>query len=251
MKKDSLKYQELYINLDDSGNFYNNEPVCIYGGLVFFSKAEKDKFITQYRAIINNIKCKYCKDDPDDCISACPEIKDTNIHSQDKRRIMNYIKKYFVIAVVIRNDQIYDNIFNSKAARGRYTDYAIRRLIKGLLNRLILYKSIDPYKPVRLIINIDQQSTKSNGYYNLTDSLIEELKYGIQNYNYDVQFPPILFDELNISLQYQVSKNSYVVQAADLIAGTIRRQALDILEKKQNLVQELSNYAQYVLILPK
>lgn len=251
MKKDSLKYQELYINLDDSGNFYNNERICVYGGLVFFSKAEKDKFITQYRAIINSIKCKYCDGEPSACNNTCPEIKDTNIYPQDKRRIMNYLKKYFVIAVIIKNDQIYDHIINDKAARGRYIDYAIRRLIKGLLCRLIQFKSIDPHKPVRLIINIDQQSTKSNGYYNLTDSLVEELKYGIQNYNYDVQFLPILFDELDISLHYQVSKNSYVVQAADLIAGTIRRQTLEILKNNHNLIQELSNYAQYVLILPK
>ena len=54
------KVQTIYINLDDSGKLSKKEIVCVYGGVVFFSKAEKDKFITQYRSIVNDIKCKYC-----------------------------------------------------------------------------------------------------------------------------------------------------------------------------------------------
>ena len=87
-------------------------------------------------------------------------------------------------------------------------------------------KKIDPYKNVRLIINIDEQSTKSNGYYNLKDGLTEELLHGIINYNYDITHKNILFGKLDISLSYQDSGKSYLVQAADLIAGTTRRKAL-------------------------
>ena len=49
--------QEIYINLDDSGKLTSKEPVSVYGGLVFFSKKEKDKFITQYRSIVKDIYC--------------------------------------------------------------------------------------------------------------------------------------------------------------------------------------------------
>ena len=52
--------QEIYINLDDSGKLTTKEKISVYGGLVFLSKKEKDKFITQYRSIIDSIKCKYC-----------------------------------------------------------------------------------------------------------------------------------------------------------------------------------------------
>ena len=82
--------QELYINLDDSGKLTSNEKISVYGGIVFLSKKEKDKFITQYRSIINDIKCNYCQKA---CDNKCPEIKNTNINSSDKRRIMNYLKK--------------------------------------------------------------------------------------------------------------------------------------------------------------
>ena len=47
--------QEIYINLDDSGKLTSKEHVSVCGGLVFFSKKEKDKFITQYRSIVKDI----------------------------------------------------------------------------------------------------------------------------------------------------------------------------------------------------
>ena len=74
--------QEIYINLDDSGKLTKKELISVYGGIVFLSKKEKDKFITQYRNIINDIKCKYCKN-KSTCNKKCPEIKNTNIKIED------------------------------------------------------------------------------------------------------------------------------------------------------------------------
>lgn len=241
--------QEIYINLDDSGKLTTKEAISVYGGLVFFSKNEKDKFITQYRSIINSMKCKYC-DHTDKCDNKCPEIKNTNIKPADKRRMMNYIKKYFVVALVINNEHVYDHIINNKAARGRFTDYAIRRMIKELVKRLIRFGKVDPNKPLRLIINIDQQTTKSNGYYTLQDGIIEELKYGIINYNYGNTFAPTVFNELDLSLNYQESKGSYVVQAADLLAGTIRKTALAAIRNNANIYEKVSKLAEFVIVLP-
>ena len=53
--------QIICINIDDSGKLVDGEKVSIYARLVFTSKQEKDKFITQYRSIVQDIKCKYCK----------------------------------------------------------------------------------------------------------------------------------------------------------------------------------------------
>lgn len=238
------KIQEIYINLDDSGKLTTKERISVYGGLVFLSKKEKDKFITQYRSIIDSIKCNYCDSKKDSCDNNCPEIKNTNITSKDKRRIMNYIKKYYVVALVIKNDKVYDHIKSNKAAKGRFTDYAIRRMIKEIIKSLIKCNSIDPNNPIRIIINIDQQSTKSNGYYNLQDGLVEELKYGIVNYNYSSTINPIVHSELEIKVYYQDSGKSYVVQAADLLAGTIRRSVLN----KQN--EYLTKFVDFKIILP-
>lgn len=241
--------QEIYFNLDDSGKLSKKEAISVYGGLVFLSKADKDKFITQYRSIINNIKCHYC-DHANACDHICPEIKNTNIKPSHKRWLMNYIKKYYVVALIIQNPNVYEYIMNNTAAKGRFLDYSIRRLIKSVIEKLIKTKAVDASLPLRLIINIDEQTTKNNGYYNLRDGLFEELKYGIANYNYGMKINPIWFGDLDISLTYQESKNSYVVQAADLTAGTIRKIALEAEENNQNIFQKVSVFAEYVMILP-
>ena len=216
--------QFIYISLDDSGKLTKNEEISVYGGLVFLSKKEKDKFITQYRSIIKDIRGNYGKN---------TEIKNVNIKPGDKRRIMNYLKKYYNVALVIQNYRVYSHIINDKAAKGRFLDYSLRRLIKDILVNLINDKRIDAKKPIKMIINIDEQSTKSNGYYDLRSGLIEELKYGINNFNYASTITPVVHSDLKISLQYQNSKYCYLVQAADLLAGTIRRTVLD--QKELNM----------------
>ncbi|MDO4376823.1 MAG: DUF3800 domain-containing protein [bacterium] len=231
--------QEVYINLDDSGKLTSKEHICVYDGVVFLSKCEKDKFITQYKSIVESLKCKYCVV----CNHNCPEIKNTNISKSDKRRIINYIKKYFVIALIIENDRIYKHIMMNKGAKGRFIDYSIRRLIKETIVILIKNRKINPYLSLKLIVNIDEQSTKSNGYYNLKDGLLEELKYGISNYNYSMKINPIIFSELDVKVTYQNSNKSYVIQAADLLAGTIRKNVL-------NNEIENSEFIDFSIILP-
>lgn len=166
--------QEIYINLDDSGKLTSKEPVSVCAGLVFFSKKEKDKFITQYRSIVKDIRCGYCNSV---CDNNCPEIKNTNIKPSDKRRLMNHIKRYFIVGLIIKNDDVYEHIIESKAARGRFIDYSLRRLIK-----------------------------------------------------------PIVYSDLDILISYQDSCKSYVVQAADLLAGTIRKKAIEELDGMNSLV---------------
>ena len=67
------EYQEISINLDDSGKLSKKEELSVYAGIVFLSKQEKDKFITQYRKIINEIKCSYCNEEKGKCTKKCTE----------------------------------------------------------------------------------------------------------------------------------------------------------------------------------
>ena len=163
---------------------------------------------------------------------------------------MNYIKKYCVIALVINNNLVYNHILESKGAKGRFIDYAIRRVIKESIKILIKNHEVNAYQNTKLIINIDEQSTKNNGYYNLKDGLFEELKHGISNYNYGGIISPIIHGEFTLSLCYQNSANSYVVQAADLLAGTIRHKSLQALTNKDETYEELSKFVDFKIILP-
>ena len=114
--------QTIYINIDDSGKLVDTEKVSIYAGLVFTSKKEKDKFITQYRSIVQSIKCKYCNQDITICKSnrSCPDLKHNMLKAKHNRQLMNYIKKYSTICCVINNSKVYPSIKADTASRGRF-----------------------------------------------------------------------------------------------------------------------------------
>ena len=243
--------QTVYINLDDSGKLVNGEQVCIYAGVIFTNKKEHDKFITQYRSIVNNIKCKYCKKDNNFCSSnkSCPELKHNMLKSSHNRQLFNYIKKYSVISCIINNNKIFSNIKEDTATRGRYLDYSIKLLIKNTVKGLIKENKINPNIPINLIINIDEQTTKTNGYYNLQDGIYEELKHGIYNYNYNIKHPAIIYADLNVILHYQKSDKSYLIQASDLVAGTIRRLYLNNINDITEFNKRI-DFVNYKIFLP-
>ena len=216
--------QTIYINIDDSGKLVKTENVSVYAGVVFTSKKEKDKFITQYRSIVKNLKCKYCKNSEDNCTldQECPELKHNMLKPKHNRQLLNYIKNYSTVCCVINNEKVYSNIKEDRASRGRFLDYALKRLIKTIVKEMIKENKINPDLPMRLVINIDEQTTKTNGYYNLKDGIVEELKYGIINYNYASITKPVVNSDLEVCVQYKKSEKSYLIQASDLIAGTVR-----------------------------
>ena len=243
--------QVVYINIDDSGKLVNNQQVAIYAGLVFTSKKEKDKFITQYRSIVENIKCKYCKQDIQICSSnkTCPELKHNMLKPKHNRQLMNYIKKYSILCCVINNNAVYPEIKENTASRGRFLDFSLKLLIKNTIKGLIKEQKIDPNKPVKLIINIDEQTTKTNGYYGLKEGIYEELIHGIYNFNYSIKYKPILNNKLDIILAYQKSEKSYLIQASDLTAGTIRRLYLNNINNILEFNKKIQ-FVDYILFLP-
>lgn len=249
MEKNEM--QTIYINIDDSGKLVDSEKVSIYAGLAFTSKKEKDKFITQYRSIVKDIKCKYCQQDISVCSSNkdCPELKHNMLKPKHNRQLMNYIKKYSVICCIINNDKVYPNIKNNTASRGRFLDYSLKLLIKQVIKSLIKEERINPNLPIKLIINIDEQTTKTNGYYNLRDGIIEELKYGIFNYNYGFFNVPIVNSDLDVEVCYQKSEKSYLIQASDLVAGTVRRLYLNNMDNSLEFSKRIE-FVNYRIFLP-
>ena len=245
------KEQTIYINIDDSGKLVSNEKVAVYAGLVFTSKKEKDKFITQYRSIVQSIKCKYCKQEITQCTDnkSCPELKHNMLKQKHIRQLMNYIKKYSILCCIINNDKVYSNIKENTASRGRFLDYSLKLLIKSTFKGLIKENLISPDLPTKLILNIDEQTTKTNGYYNLKDGIVEELKYGIYNYNYSTMYQPILNNDLDVKVCYQKSEKSYLIQASDLVAGTIRKTYLNNINDITEFSKKI-NFVNYKLFLP-
>lgn len=162
---------------------------------------------------------------------------------------MNYIKKYSILCCLINNDKIYPSIKENTASRGRFLDYSLKLLIKQTISELIKENFINSNLPTKLVLNIDEQTTKTNGYYNLKESIIEELKYGIYNFNYSTVYPPILNNDLDVRICYQKSEKSYLIQASDLIAGTIRRTYLNNINNITEFNKRTS-FINYKLFLP-
>lgn len=231
--------QIIYINMDDSGRLVKGEPnelVFVYGGVFFLSLKEQEDFARQYKALVNLIKPKYCRDFKNDstidnnyCISHsyqncsynCPELKSNMLQAKDRRRLLNFIKKYDTSVAVVANYQLRDYIFDSKASKGRFKDYVIKREVKRIVENLISQNRINSKQPVILNLNLDEQSTISNGYYDLASSIREELQFGVMNYDYGISFPPIL-SSVEVKVKYKNSYYNYPVQAADLLVGEVR-----------------------------
>ena len=151
---------------------------------------------------------------------------------------------------LINNKMIKDYIINSKSSKGRYLDYAQKMLVKEIFMNLIKEGKIDPNKPIKLTMYIDEQTTKSNGYYNLKESIKEEFLHGIINYNYGVIHEAILHSSFEIDVNYVDSKRNYAVQAADFVAGESRNIYLKWLDvPDQNLKKLLYNYT-FIKYLP-
>lgn len=222
MKKQN-KIQHVYLYMDDSGKISKFEDYAIFAGIVFHNSAEKSEFVNKYKSIYESIKCSYCDKNTNSCSIDCPEVKAVHISNPHRRQIMQLSKKFVTFGTVIYNRNIREEIVIRQASKGRFIEYAQRRVIKNTIRCLIHKDIINPNKPVYLHINIDEMPTKTNGYYTLQEGLLEELKYGIHNFNYGKTFKPILYDDLEVQVIYKDSQYDYGIQMADIIANTLRR----------------------------
>jgi hypothetical protein len=210
--------------MDDSGKLNKNEKWTVYAGLVFTDKNRRGDFIRKYKNILNDVKCKYCAKDPKTCDKECPEIKSNMpLNNKDRIRFMSLIKKEFCYAVIISNYNVYERIMKDKAARGRFSDYSIKLVVKSVIQKLLYDGQINRNDEIRMYLYFDEQPTVTNGYYNLKDSIKEELLYGIQNFSYNAVYRPVLGNSLDIQLKYFDSRQHYDIQASDILAGTVRR----------------------------
>ena len=148
-KNNDENIQTIYINVDDSGQLAQNNPnelLFVYGGVFFLSLTDQENFDRQYRALVNTIKSKYCSDFKKDsslndkhcekhshqnCKYNCPELKSNMLQSKDRRRLLNFIKKYDTTVAVVSNMKLKDYIFDSKASKGRFKDYVIKREVQA------------------------------------------------------------------------------------------------------------------------
>lgn len=206
--------KSVYFFFDDSGVFHRSEPsgFFVYAGFVFTSREELE---TAKRKYINaNKKLKKA-------LGVDYELKAAVLENKHKRALFNAVSEYETLSVSVDLKRIYGYIIDKKKSRCRYKDYVLKLCVKRKLQDLIQAGTLSRDDDVHLVISIDEQLTATDGYYDLRDSIQEELQHGIANFNYGVVHEKVFTGQVNVDILYCESKNNYLIQASDILANRI------------------------------
>ena len=243
-----MKYIDIYYAIDDSGKIDDQYAYSVYAGLLFLDNCARSGFIAKYKSRISGIKCKYCPKDKAFCDHDCPEVKSFILRPNDRRMLINMIKKeYCFVAIADKNHITHLNLKNKKTKR-RFLDYSVKMVVKATLKELMKLKVISPDDDLCLNINIDNENRGTDGIYDLQNSIQVELSQGMYHNGYF--FSPIISGNLVVNVKYCDSKEHFDVQAADVLAGTLRRFLIHS-HTFQEALGKINQIANVVEIVPK
>lgn len=196
------------------GVLHANEPsgYFVYAGYVFTDdetlKEARGKYIHANREIKK-------------ALGKTGELKAANLGAKHKRSLFNVMRGYDAVALAVEINRVYDYILADKKSICRYKDYVLKRCVKNKLKRLIADGSISKDEDIAISIFIDEQLTATNGYYDLRDSVREELKHGVVNFDYGTQHTNVFNADVFVEIKYCDSKYNYLIQASDILANRI------------------------------
>lgn len=204
----------IHFFFDDSGVLHKNEKsgFFVYAGYIFLNREELDTAKRKYIHANKLIKASTGRTD---------ELKAANLIIKYRHALFNPLRKFESVSAAVEINRIYDSILSDKRARCRYKDYVLKRCIKAKLQNMIQRGLVSPTEDVHLIVNIDEQLTATDGYYDLRDSIVEELQHGIINWDYGIRHPNVFSSKVDVDIVYCESKNNYLIQASDILANRI------------------------------
>ena len=227
-------FMNLYIYSDESGVFDNkHEKYFVFGGLIFFSKLDRDDASRKYSSIEKQMRKKLDTD---------KELKANFLTKNDKRRLFSSIHDYFKFGIIIRLNSVIDEIFIDKKSKQRYLDYAYKIGVKNALLNLSANNKINLNEIKNMYFYCDEHTTATNGKYELREALEQEFKRGTFNSSYQVYFAPITPKLCSVNLKYCNSDKVILIRAADIIANKLYNYA------KQVKLKYITNI--YLHILP-
>ena len=210
----------IYVYSDESGvlDKHHNE-YFVFGGLVFLTKDDRETMTRKYVAAEKNIRKggKYVQK---------AELKASTIKAADKRKLYRLLGDCYKFGTVIEQKKVLDSIMSNKKSKQRYLDFAYKIGVKRLLQRLISDGVIIPEEVKNIYFFVDEHTTATNGVYELRESLEEEFKNGIHNWNFSTFYPPIFQKMDSVQLNYCNSETVTLVRAADIVANRIYHDVL-------------------------
>ena len=211
----------IYVYSDESGvlDKAHNE-YFVFGGLVFLSKEEKETMIHKYVAAEKLVRKsgKYV---------AKSELKAATIKADDKRKLYRLLSDCYKFGIVITQKNVLDSIMSNKKSKQRYLDFAYKIGVKRLLQRLVAEGVVVSENVKNICFYVDEHTTATNGVYELRESLEEEFKNGIHNWNFSQFYPPIFPKMGSVELNYCNSATVTLVRAADIVANRIYHDVLN------------------------
>lgn len=206
--------QEAIFFFDDSGVLHKNEPsgFFVYAGYVFTDR--NDLQAARHKYINANKKLKRA-------LARSDELKAATLTPKHKRALYNSVREYDMVAVVVEISKIYDHILAHKKSICRFKDYALKRCVKNKLEQLLNNGTLVKDEAITISIYIDEQLTATNGYYDLRDSIKEELQHGIANFDYGKIHPHLFETDVSVNIHYCDSSKNYMIQASDILANKI------------------------------
>lgn len=206
--------QSVYFFFDDSGVLSQHEKtkIFVYAGYVFLSSEEKEVAKRKYMNANRAIRTQY---------PGLEELKACFLKPKHKRALLKSVEEYDSVSAVVEISKLYSHILNDKKSICRYKDYVLKRIIKKKLQILIFDGKIKRDEDINIHVNVDEQLTATNGYYDLKSSIFEELRYGIANWDYGTRHQNVFEKNVTVDLRYCESKNNYLIQASDILANRI------------------------------
>lgn len=201
----------IYVYSDESGVFDKaHNDFFVYGGLILLEKEERDICARKYRAAEKSMSHRY---------SSGMELKATSIKNSDKNKLFRSMNQYIKFGVIIYQNRLLNSIFSDKKTKQRYLDFAFKIGLKKALSLLVDQGKIVASDVENINVYVDEHTTATDGKYELRESLLQEFKYGIHNWNYNLFFPPMFPEMLDVNLTFCNSEKYPLVRAADIIAN--------------------------------
>lgn len=206
--------QLLYFYFDDSGVLHKNNEIgkFVYAGYAFVSRLNMEQARREYRSLSERIGNE---------LGRTGEIKAYRLENKYRRALYNVMRKWDSLAATINIDKLYNAILNNKKSICRYKDFVIKRLVKKQIKLWLNDNRINAEEDTRIFVFMDEQLTATDGIYSLSETIFEELRNGIRNFDYGTFYPPLLKGKLDVQVRYVDSSRDYLVQASDILANRI------------------------------
>lgn len=226
---------KLYVFADESSVFDRaHANLFVYGGVIILGKANYDYIVNKHLSLERRLRRE------DASLKNVPEIKAAYLNLKQRKRLFNLQAPQCVrFGVVIDQQRVYKQIYQTKQDKQRFLDYALKRGIKQAIESANTSGLIRKEEINCISIVVDEHSTATSGKYTFEETVDEEFRRGTYSPNYDKFFPPLFsLDFPRIPVAYCDSKKVVGVRIADITANWVYKAYSDC-SNDQQLLQTL------------